>query len=267
MQKDEYHLGHADDEVRRQQIQAKLMAPMTQTLLSACGMARDQTVLDIGCGPGDVTLLAADKVGPGGRVIGIDLSPDVLVVARRRAEAAGYTNIQFYEGSDADLSRYRDFDVAVGRLVLIHQKDPVQFIRNVAAKLRPGGVLAFHEHAGIAPPPCRPQCTMYNDVVTTITTCFQSSFNSPYAAFQLAEIFHAAGFSPPRLSSAYPVISDPDSEVFEWCELCLKSLYTMGTLRGARYDLATVRSQLREEFVNSHSQVLGMLEFTGWAVR
>ena len=233
MRKDEYHLGHADDEVRRQQVQARLMEPMTRSLLDTCGMVSGQIVLDIGCGPGDVALLAAEKVGPGGQVIGVDVSPDVLVVARRRAEAAGYTNISFCEGSDADLRQHPDFDIVIGRLVLIHQKDLVQFIKNVAAKVRPGGILAFHEHAGVAPPPCRPPCVMYNDVVTTITNCFQSSFNSPYAAFQMSAIFHAAGLSSPCLSSAYPVISDPESEVFEWCELSLKAFSAMSTLRNS----------------------------------
>ncbi len=264
MRKDEYHLGHADDEVRRQQVQARMMEPMTRSLLNACGMVSGQTVLDIGCGPGDVALLAAEKVGPGGQVIGVDISPDVLVVARRRAEAAGYTNILFYEGSDADLSRHPDFDVAIGRLVLIHQKDPAQFIKNIAAKVRPGGILAFHEHAGVAPPPCRPPCAMYNDVVTTITNCFQSSFNSPYAALQMSAIFHAAGLSLPCLSSAYPVVSDPESEIFEWCELSLKAFSAMGTLKNPTHDVTKIRSQLRDEFNNMHSQILGMLELTGW---
>ncbi len=267
MQEGEYHLGHADDEVRRQQVQANIMEPMTRSLLAACGVGPGQVVLDIGCGPGDVALIAAEKVGPKGMVIGVDVGPKVLEVARQRASAAGYTNLHFYEGSDADLSQQPEFDVALGRLVLIHQKEPVQFVKNVAAKVRPGGIVAFHEHAGIAPPSCRPQFSLYDEILQTITNCFQSSFNYPCAAFEMSEIFHKAGLGVPRLSSAYPVVSNSDSEIFEWCELCLKGFYSMGTLRNPRYDVTTVKSRLRDGFVNLHSQVLGMLEFTGWALK
>lgn len=261
----EYQLGHADDEVRRQQIQAKLMEPMTRKLLNECGMAEGQTVLDIGCGPGDVALLAAEKVGPGGQVIGIDVGAKALDVARRRAQAAGLSNVQFHEGSEVDLSQYTDFDVVIGRLVLIHQKDPVRFIKKVASKVRPGGVLAFHEHAGAAPLPCRPPALLYDDILRIITNCFQSSFNSPYAAFQMSEIFYKSGLSTPHVSSAYPVISNPSSEIFDWCALCLKAFSAMGTLKNCRYDIETISSQLRGEFSCLHTQVLGMLEFTAWA--
>ena len=57
-----------------------------------------QTVLDLGCGAGMDALLAARKVGPSGRVIGVDITEEMILKARKNAEASGVTNIEFHQG-------------------------------------------------------------------------------------------------------------------------------------------------------------------------
>lgn len=56
-----------------------------------------ETVLDLGCGGGLDVFLAADKVGPQGRVIGLDMTPDMIALARANAARRGYTNVEFIE--------------------------------------------------------------------------------------------------------------------------------------------------------------------------
>jgi ubiquinone/menaquinone biosynthesis C-methylase UbiE len=58
----------------------------------------DETVLDVGCGAGLDALLAARRVGPAGRVIGLDMTPAMLARAARHAAAAGLDNIDWHEG-------------------------------------------------------------------------------------------------------------------------------------------------------------------------
>jgi len=57
-----------------------------------------QSVLDLGCGAGFDTLLAARRVGPSGQAVGVDMTPEMVVKARRNAEALGITNVEFLLG-------------------------------------------------------------------------------------------------------------------------------------------------------------------------
>jgi 2-polyprenyl-3-methyl-5-hydroxy-6-metoxy-1,4-benzoquinol methylase len=142
-----YILGHSESELHRLMRQAAVLAPITRRLFSDAGLARDMRVLDVGCGTGDVSILAAEMVGSGGAVVGIDRSKDALAIARERAQAAGHDNIEFREGSAEAFNTRVPFDFAVGRYVLVHQPDPASFIRAIAKNVRPGGVVAFHDSA------------------------------------------------------------------------------------------------------------------------
>ena len=57
-----------------------------------------QVVLDLGCGAGMDALLAARRVGPSGRVLGVDLTEEMILKARKNAEASGLTNVEFHHG-------------------------------------------------------------------------------------------------------------------------------------------------------------------------
>ena len=79
-----YVLGHSERELERLRLQAQLIDPITRQFLIEAGIAPGMRVLDVGCGAGDVALLAADLVGPTGQVVGVD-SP-AIGVRRRQPE-------------------------------------------------------------------------------------------------------------------------------------------------------------------------------------
>src|SRR3954468_7965971 len=84
-----YVLGHADAELQRLAEQAAFYADLTEDAFRRAGLAPGMRVLDVGCGAGDVSLLAATLVGPMGEVLGIDRSRDAVATAQRRADASG----------------------------------------------------------------------------------------------------------------------------------------------------------------------------------
>jgi ubiquinone/menaquinone biosynthesis C-methylase UbiE len=90
-------------------------------------------------------MLAAELVGPGGSVVGIDRSQEVLKVARERAQEAGLRQIRFVRSSVEEFVVDESFDLVIGRYILVHQSEPVALLRKAARLVRPGGVLAFHE--------------------------------------------------------------------------------------------------------------------------
>ena len=94
-------------------------------------------VLDVGSGIGDVAFLAADLVGPGGKVVGFDLSAVPLELARSRAVERSLRNVSFVEGELEAVSPEGQFDAAVGRYVLQYQEEG-SAARAVAAQVATG---------------------------------------------------------------------------------------------------------------------------------
>ncbi len=121
------------------------LAPVAERLLEIAGPPWDGSVIDIGCGPGTATLRAAKLVGPGGSVLGVDLAPQMVAWAERRAQAEHLTNIRFMEGDAETLEGIDDasFDVAISNFGVIFAPDGARMIEAVARVLKPGGVFAF----------------------------------------------------------------------------------------------------------------------------
>src|SRR5689334_14888195 len=139
----DYALGHTPWEIHRLADQATILRPITTRLLERAGLKPGMRVLDIGCGAGDVAVLAGEIVGGSGRVLGIDRSEAAIETARARAVSA--KNIAFEIASPEDLADEERFDMVVGRYVLIFQDDPASFVRASARLAKPSGVIAFHE--------------------------------------------------------------------------------------------------------------------------
>ncbi|MFD5126522.1 class I SAM-dependent methyltransferase [Streptomyces olindensis] len=114
-----------------------------EPLLDAAGITRDHRTLDLGCGSGQTTRLAALRA-PQGRALGLDLSGPMLAEARSRAEREGIANVSFVQG-DAQTHPFEAgaFDAAISRYGVMFFADPVAAFGNVGRALRPGGRLAF----------------------------------------------------------------------------------------------------------------------------
>ena len=133
--------GIGEDEVARLEAQGAAIAPATRMIFAEAGIRPGMRVLDIGCGAGDVTFVAADLVGRDGSVVGVDHSPDALARARLRATRRGLTQVQFVEGDIHDPAPGGPFDAIVERLVLWLVPDPAALLRRQATVLRPGGLV------------------------------------------------------------------------------------------------------------------------------
>jgi SAM-dependent methyltransferase len=117
---------------------------MAARLIDLAGVGPGMRVLDAGCGTGAVTLPAAQKVGPGGQVTGIDLAVPMLEAARAAAQAEGLSQVRF-EHADAENPPYpsRLFDRVLAGYVIQFLPHPARAARNWRAVLTPGGTLAF----------------------------------------------------------------------------------------------------------------------------
>lgn len=112
-------------------------------LLAAAAIADGDRVLDIGCGTGQLTRLAARRAALG-NATGLDLSAPMLRRARASAAREGLANVSFEQG-DAQVHPLptAGFDVALSRFGIMFFADPVAAFANIGRALRPGGRLAF----------------------------------------------------------------------------------------------------------------------------
>jgi len=141
----DYALGYTETEAQRLIRQSEFYAEFTEDVLRRAGLDKGMRVLDIGCGPGDVSLLAARLVGPTGAVVGADRSEKSLSLAVDRARLGNIRNISFIQGELTHLEFNETFDALIGRFVLMYLSDPAAILRRLIQFVRPGGIVAFQE--------------------------------------------------------------------------------------------------------------------------
>ena len=105
-------------------------------------LAEGERVVDVGSGAGIDSLIASKRVGAGGQVVGVDMTPGMLERARRAASEGGFSNVEFREGHMEELpveDGWADVIISNGALNLAPDKDLV--LREFARVLKPGGRL------------------------------------------------------------------------------------------------------------------------------
>jgi len=121
------------------------LLPVAERLVEIADPAWDSSVIDIGCGPGTASLPAARRVGPGGRVLGVDLAAPMVAWAERSAAAQGLTQAQFMVGDAEDLGEVPDgsFARAISNFGVIFAPRPERMVSEAARVLAPGGTFTF----------------------------------------------------------------------------------------------------------------------------
>jgi arsenite methyltransferase len=108
--------------------------------LAVAELRLGETVLDLGSGGGIDVLLTAQRVGPTGRVFGLDMTAEMLALAKRNASAAGATNVEFLKGHiEAIPLPAASVDVVISNCVINLAADKAAVLAEIARVLRPGG--------------------------------------------------------------------------------------------------------------------------------
>jgi ubiquinone/menaquinone biosynthesis C-methylase UbiE len=152
-------------ETAKEYLMMNVVDGMTERLLDDAGIGPGMRVLVIGCGPGAVSFMMAQRVGEKGHVYGVDSDVQMLELARAAECERRLSNVSFVEGNfDLPMFEGNTFDAVVGRRVLMYQPDPIGAVRRLARVLRPGGRMLFHEHDTVAVENCRASLPLHDRV-------------------------------------------------------------------------------------------------------
>jgi ubiquinone/menaquinone biosynthesis C-methylase UbiE len=264
-----YILGHSPAEIRRLITQAEILRPITKRLLLNSGIGPGMRILDIGCGAGDVAMLAAELVGPSGSVVGIDRNPLVLATARERAQTVDLHNVSFEDASpEALVNRGSVFDLVVGRYVLIHQPDPVTLLRDAGRLVKPGGSIAFHEIRLSQRCVSVPNVPLFELIEKLIRMAFSCALPHYDAGDRLIQHFSNAGLPEPTLFSETPIWGCKEAP-YNWLVDTLHSLSSqlqrMGIVLKDTVGADPLEQRLRDALATSRSQVSGPAQICAWA--
>jgi SAM-dependent methyltransferase len=141
-----YVLGSSPAERDRLLAQGELFAPEARWLLDRVGLRAGGRAVDIGCGPLGILDLLAERVGQDGSVVGLDQEPRMLAMAREIVAKRGLVGVTLatVEATATGLPRGA-FDLAHARLLLVNVPQPERVVAEMAALVRPGGVVATQE--------------------------------------------------------------------------------------------------------------------------
>jgi SAM-dependent methyltransferase len=266
---DTYILGHSPLEIRRLIEQAAIVQRTTERLLRRAGIGRGTRVLDVGCGAGDVALLAGQLTGQAGVVVGIDRNAEVLALARERAKELGYQHVTFTLASLDSFAPTKLFDLVIGRYVLVHQPDPVAFLRTTVRFIRPGGVLALHETSSAdSPLCCLPHVALWGETVERLRAALKAGVPQWDAGRRYIEHFASAGLPQPHLFSETPVGGGPGAPQYAWLASLTRSLLPLleqlGLGTAESLGIETLEHRLRGAVVGARSQVEGPAQLCAW---
>jgi SAM-dependent methyltransferase len=199
-------------------------------------------LLDVGCGPGSITLDLARVVAPG-EVVGIDAVEAPLVEARDSAAAAGVANVSFRVADGMALPfDAGTFDVVHAHQVLQHVPDPVGMLREMRRVARPGGSVAARDsdYAAFTWYPAVPEL---DDWLGLYQRVARASGGEPDAGRRLLAWAHAAGFEDVTSdASAWCFATDEDRAWWGglWADRALHSTYATRSLALGLADQATL---------------------------
>jgi len=196
---------------------------LSDQLLKRAGLSAGMRVLDIGCGVGELSMVAARAVGRRGHVTGIDIDDKALALAAARAREQGLDHIDFVH---ADIGAYRtsaSYDAAIGRHILIHTPDPRLVVGLVHSLLNSRGVAVFQEYDfSVVHRPVveAPLC----ERIFEIFRAFFAKAATGNIGTRLFQLLVDAGFSSPECRVEYPMDGGADSPFYEWIAESFRSI-------------------------------------------
>jgi ubiquinone/menaquinone biosynthesis C-methylase UbiE len=193
-----YALGHTTEEYERLRLQARGWEVATGRLLDEVGLCPGASCLDAGCGPGETMRAMAARVGPAGRVLGVDADSALGAMTQQMLHDEGHRqcSVQEHELSGVEPVPGGPFDLVYARLLLFHLSDRVDVLARLWDAVAPGGHLLIQDYdlRGVS---TVPQADWASAVVEYFTDAFGVAGADVATGAKLSQLFVQAGIGTP----------------------------------------------------------------------
>jgi SAM-dependent methyltransferase len=227
----EYLLGDGDAELERLAFQHSVWGPVTARFFDRLKVAEGWRCLDVGAGPGLVSIDLRERVGDSGEVVALEPSDYYREWFEKEIKRRGWSNVFALEGNSFDAALPRNhFDLIFIRWVIGFVPDPVKFLQPLITSLRPGGIIAVQDyiHEGCA---LFPNGGAWDRLPEVMRAWWRSGGGDPHVAARLPAVMKQLNLQP---VDYHPntLTGGPHSPVTEWIERFQKSQLPVMVERG-----------------------------------
>jgi ubiquinone/menaquinone biosynthesis C-methylase UbiE len=193
----EYLLPRTAEEYDRLRIQARMWEPGTVRLFDRIGLGPGARCLDVGCGPGEVMRLMAERVGPAGHVTGVDADAALGAHAVAALHADGHHHCSFAAlDVESDPIPGGPYDVVYARLLFLYIDDEPAILRRLWECVAPGGHLVVQEH-DLQTGTLVPELALGEEFFRVVRGTFAASGTDMRLGLRLPALFEAGGLGLP----------------------------------------------------------------------
>jgi ubiquinone/menaquinone biosynthesis C-methylase UbiE len=262
---DVYALGRDAAESARLQHQSRDLRPDSEALLDRAGLGPGQDAIDLGCGPRGILDLLAERVTPGGRVVGLDADPSHIAMAREFTAQRGLGSVRIVA---ADARRTGlpagSFDLVHARTLLVNVPEPAEVVAEMVRLAKPGG-WAVSLEPDVEATLCYPAHPAYIRMSELFRAAFRRHGADLFIGRRLAELYRQAGLTEIGIEARAGVCRAADSRRMVVPDL-VRSMHPMIVGRGlaGQAELDALDRAVRSHLDDPRTLVLPHLTFLAW---
>lgn len=221
----------------------------TWQLLLDSGIEKGMRVLDVGCGTGDLSMMAAELVGETGAVLGVDVAESALQAAEQSARESSILSVAFRQ---ADILRLPKnigrFDAIIGRRVLMYQSDAAKCIRGLLAHLVLAGKMVFQESDRMAALSGAESLPLHTKVQAWIWDTVEKEGGNVHIGMQLYQLMKHAGMTVSDMRAQAVLHTAESGSDLGWVAKMMQSRITgQGVATADELDTDTLQERLQAE--------------------
>lgn len=257
-----YALGHDPQEWERLKSQAAELRSYALFLLDQVHLQEGGSAIDLGCGPLGILDLLSARVGPTGRVVGLDSNAELVAIARELTE--GRAEVVLGDARQTGLPS-SSFDLVHGRTLLINVVNPEEVAAEMARLARPGGYVALQElDAVLISHPAHPAVRRLEELLQA--AFMQQGVGGPHIGRRLPEILRRAGLVDVEFevrADAYPPGHTKRALIPDLVRIVRPKLVERGL--ASERELDDLDREARAHFADPDTVTVPHLFFLAWA--
>src|SRR5262249_50956808 len=188
-----YALGSSTGESGRLQRQADELRPESAALLDRCGLRLGDSAIDVGCGPRGIIDLLAERVLPGGRVVGLDADPAHVAMAAEFVASRGLRGVETVLADARETGiESSSFDLVHARTLLVNVPEPEEVLAEMMRIARPGGWLVGIE-PDVEAALCYPPLAAFDRLSVIFKAAFARNGADPHIGRRMAYLYRQVG--------------------------------------------------------------------------